>query len=82
MIVDVVRVEVLEGCCLRLGFDDGTDGVVDIARLVPFEGVFAPLEDPVVFAQVRVAAELGTIVWPNGADIDPTVLHERATKAP
>lgn len=76
MIVDVVRVEVLEGRCLRLGFDDGTEGVVDIARLVPFEGVFAPLADPGVFAQVRVDPELGTIVWPNGADIDPTVLHQ------
>ena len=78
MIVDVVRVEVLEGRCLRLGFDDGTEGVVDIARLVPFEGVFAPLEDPVIFAQVRVNADLGTIVWPNGADLDPAVLHQTA----
>ncbi len=79
MIVDVVRVEVLDGYCLRLGFDDGTEGVVDVARMVPFEGVFAALKDRGVFAQVRVDAELGTIVWPNGADIDPTVLHQNAT---
>ena len=68
----------LEGHRLRLGFDDGTEGVVDIARMVPFEGVFAPLLDPSIFAQVRVNAELGTIVWPNGADLDPAVLHQRA----
>lgn len=79
MIVDVVRVEVLEGHRLRLGFDDGTEGVVDIARMIPFEGMFAALSDPGLFAQVRVDAELGTIVWPNGADIDPTVLHQNAT---
>ena len=27
------------------------------------------------FAQVRVDDELGTVVWPNGADLDPLVLH-------
>jgi hypothetical protein len=27
------------------------------------------------FAQVRVDTELGTVVWPNGADLDPLVLH-------
>jgi hypothetical protein len=32
-------------------------------------------EDDEVFASVRVDHELGTIVWPNGADIDPDVLH-------
>jgi hypothetical protein len=27
------------------------------------------------FAQVRVDDELETVVWPNGADLDPLVLH-------
>jgi len=79
MIVDVVRVEVLEPYRLRLAFNDGAEGVVDVAALVPFDGVFAPLRDPATFACVRVDKELGTIVWPNGADLDPSVLHEHAT---
>jgi hypothetical protein len=29
----------------------------------------------VLFAQVAVDRELGTIGWPNGADLDPDVLH-------
>jgi hypothetical protein len=37
--------------------------------------VFEPLADPDFFAQVRVDNELGTVVWPNGADLDPLVLH-------
>ena len=38
--------------------------------------VFAPLkEDQDLFRQVRVDAELGTIVWPNGADMAPEFLH-------
>jgi hypothetical protein len=28
-----------------------------------------------LFRQVRVDEELGTIVWPNGVDMDPDVLH-------
>lgn len=80
MIVDVTHVEVIEPYRLRLGFDDGTQGEVDIAELVPFEGVFAALRDPAEFARVRVDAELGTIVWPGGADIDPAVLHAKANR--
>lgn len=78
MLVDVIRVEVLESYRLRLEFDDGTQGEVDIAELVPFDGVFAPLKSPAEFRRVRVDPELGTIVWPNGADIDPGVLHAKA----
>jgi hypothetical protein len=36
--------------------------------------VFEPLKDPEVFRQVRVDEELGTVVWPNGADLDPDLL--------
>lgn len=37
--------------------------------------VFEPLTDADYFAQVRVDDQLGTVVWPNGADLDPLVLH-------
>jgi Protein of unknown function (DUF2442) len=30
---------------------------------------------PTFFAQVRVDDDLGTVVWPDGADLDPLVLH-------
>ena len=40
--------------------------------------MFEPLRDVGYFARVTVDAELGTIVWPNGADVAPDVLHEQA----
>jgi hypothetical protein len=74
---DVVAAECLEGWHLRLTFEDRETREVDIASLVPFEGVFAPLKDIAFFRQVSVNPEVGTIVWPNGADICPDVLYEK-----
>ena len=40
--------------------------------------MFEPLRDVADFAQVVVDKELWTVVWPNGADLAPDVLHEQA----
>jgi hypothetical protein len=73
----VVAVEALDGFRLRLEFDDGLVREVDLsAELIePVGPMFEPLRDPEFFSQVRVDEELGTIVWPNGADMDSVVLH-------
>ena len=75
MIKDIVEVKAMGAYRLWLRFEDGVDGEVDVAALVPFEGVFAPLQDFAAFASVRVNPELGTICWPGGADLDPDVLY-------
>ncbi len=63
-----------EGFTLELVLDDGSIRVVDVARLLRGP-VFQPMrEDPSAFRAVRVDPVLGTIVWPNGADLDPDVL--------
>jgi uncharacterized protein DUF2442 len=73
--VRIRSVEPLQGYALRLGFDDGTTREVDLEDEL-WGPVFEPLrQDPQLFRQVRVDEELGTIVWPNGADMDPDVLH-------
>jgi len=61
---------------LRLRFENGAEGQLDVRQFVEFRGVFEPLADPACFAGVRVNPDLGTIAWPNGADIDPVVLYQ------
>lgn len=75
MLKDIVEVRALGAHRLYLRFEDGVAGELDFARRLRFDGVFAPLKDPAVFAQVRIDPDLGTVVWPNGADLDPDVLH-------
>jgi Protein of unknown function (DUF2442) len=38
--------------------------------------MFEPLRNLTLFNQVTLDHDLGTLVWPTGADIDPTVLHD------
>jgi Protein of unknown function (DUF2442) len=75
MLKDIVEVEALGDYRLRLRFEDGVEGVIDVSEVVAFEGVFAPLRDSARFAAVRINPELGTICWPGGADLDPDVLY-------
>lgn len=77
-IVHVTRVEVVGHHRLRLGFEDGLEGELDFAGR-DWHGVFEPLSDPSYFRRVELDPELGTIVWPNGADIAPETLHNRVS---
>lgn len=73
--VDVTNVEVLHDRVVRLQFSDGTERVVDLAPLLWGPAFEAIAEDDEMFAHVKVDPETGTITWPNGADLDPDVLH-------
>jgi hypothetical protein len=78
----IQSVEPLEGFTLRLSFDDGTVREIDLEPEL-WGPVFEPLrQDLHLFREVRVDEELGTIVWPNGADLDPDVLHGDAAQNP
>jgi hypothetical protein len=73
--VRVKGVQTLGDFRVRLEFTDASAREVDVA--VYLRGpVFETIRnDPAVFRSVRVDPQLGTIVWPNGADIDPDVLY-------
>jgi len=74
----LIEASPLDGYVVRLRFEDGTAGDVDLAYLLEYGGVFEPLGDPGYFRELRVDREAGTIVWPNDADIAPETLYARA----
>jgi hypothetical protein len=71
----VVSAEVCGMYSVRLRFDDGVVKQVNLKRFIRGE-VFEPLLDPTYFAKLTVDPVLGTIVWPNEADIAPETLYE------
>jgi hypothetical protein len=62
------------GHVVRVMFADGEVRDVDITPLLSTPA-FSPLRDPAVFGQVAVDGEMGTIVRPGGADLDPAVIY-------
>ena len=70
----MTEVEALEGYRLRLRFNDGAERTVDLSDML-WGTMGEPLRDPEYFRRVRVDPELRTVVWPNGLDLDPEVLH-------
>ena len=71
----VVHFEAKAHFSLLLTFNTGERKLVDIEQYLRGP-IFRPVrDDPGYFNQVKVDDELGTIVWPNGADIDPDVLY-------
>jgi hypothetical protein len=71
----VTGFQVMRSYTLEIQFDDG------VSQIVNFEGVlegefYGPLKDPKLFNGVILDRDLGNLVWPNGADFDPEILHD------
>jgi hypothetical protein len=70
----VTDAEPLDGYRLRVKFNDGLVRDIDCSFLL--HGTLGePLRDPGYFRQVRVDEEARTVVWPNGLDPAPELLH-------
>lgn len=75
MIVHTTEVTPLPGYRLRLSFNTGETGEVDLSD--ELEGaVFEPLRDPVLFATAHQHPIMRTVAWANGADLAPEFLLE------
>lgn len=78
-LIQVESVELLGGHRVRIAFDDGLTGQLDLSDYLTYGPVFEPLKEEAFFKQVRI--EGGTLAWPNGADIAPERLYERLNAA-
>jgi hypothetical protein len=73
---DITEVAVLRHGVVALTFADGLRGEVDV--LDRMRGpVFEHARTADGFAEIAVDPEIGTIVWPGGADLAPDTLYER-----
>ncbi len=63
---------------IRVDFEDETVQEIDFEPVLRGQ-LYGPLRDPMVFNSVTLDPEVHTLVWPNGADFDPTTLHDWPT---
>ncbi|MBV8944190.1 MAG: DUF2442 domain-containing protein [Solirubrobacterales bacterium] len=71
----VIAVKPLDGYKLYIEFSDRVVRVIDCSFLL--HGTLGePLKDLDYFRRVRVDDDARTIVWPNGLDPAPELLHE------
>jgi len=73
----IVSVEPLPDYRLKLRFDDGVEGTVNLSHLVG-KGVFAAWNDANDFAPVRIG-EFGEPLWDGDIDLCPDALYMEVT---
>ena len=74
----VHRFDIVGPYTLAVEFTDGSEQRIDFRPVLEGE-LFGPLQDLALFNSVMLDAEFGTLTWPNGADFDPTTLHDWPT---
>jgi hypothetical protein len=71
----VKRFEIVGPYTLTVAFADGTEQRIDFKPVLHGE-LFGALQNLAMFDAVTLDSEVGTLVWPNGADFDPATLHD------
>jgi hypothetical protein len=80
MYYSTVSAEYVDGYRLRVGFEDGTIAVVDLAPYTRRAGVFRKLRDMEFFRQFKLNTDFGVICWGAHGEVDiaPETLYELA----
>jgi Protein of unknown function (DUF2442) len=71
----VSRFNIVGPYTLLVGFSDSSEQQIDFRPMLKGT-LFGPLQDLATFNAVSLDPEVGTLVWPNGADFDPATLHD------
>ncbi len=77
---DVAEVTALNEFRLRVRFNDGLEGYVEMSTLIhsSHAGVFAQLTNPALFAEVYV--QYGAVTWPGELDLAPDAMYAEIKK--
>ncbi len=71
---EIIDARIIKDYTVELTFDDLRKRIVNLRKFLN-KGIFVELKNIKKFRQMKVDAELGTICWPNGADIAPDRLY-------
>ncbi|MCK5581397.1 MAG: DUF2442 domain-containing protein [Candidatus Omnitrophica bacterium] len=71
---EIAKARLIKDYTVELIFDNKKKGRVNLEKYIG-RGIFKELVDKRKFKQFRVDPQLGTICWPNGADIAPDTLY-------
>lgn len=74
-IYKIISLKIIGPYTLELRFNDSTTAVINFEPVLHGK-MYSPLKDLSLFNQVSIDPEVHTIVWPNGADFDPAILHD------
>ena len=78
MLNRIISVAALPNYRLRVEFDDGISGIINLSNELTGE-MFEPFRDEAVFRQAAVD-EYGAICWPNGPDLAPDAIYVELTE--
>lgn len=76
MVPKVENAEYRRGYVVWVRFTDGTDGEIDLESEL-WGPMFEPLASLEEFKRLSLDPDLGTLVWPNGADFAPEFLYQK-----
>jgi hypothetical protein len=71
----VISFEKVVPFILLVRFEDNTSQLINFQPVLRGE-LYGPLRDVSLFDQVCIDPEVHTLVWPNGADFDSSILHD------
>jgi len=68
MLRRIINLEIAGPTSVRIVFDDGAAGIVDLASNIAVGGVFAALRDRAEFVKATLGGRGRWIEWPTGAE--------------
>jgi len=74
--LEVTTAEYIEGYRVRVRFNNGETGIVDLKDSL-WGPMFEPLRDVNVFKRFTVSDVLHTLCWENDADLAPEFLYDK-----
>ena len=72
----ITSIEQLNDYCLRLSFDDQTEGIIDFKEKIRIGGIFKKLADSTFFSLARISNDSRFIQWDDEIDFCADALHE------